>query len=569
MLTKVSGRRWAIAIIFVFAMLLFTNIVLADDGDETKNYGVLSLVVPIIAIAMSFITRQVILSLGTAVFVGAVILNGGNIFHGFLRTCDTYIIATVTDTWDITLILFILAVGGLIAVMARMGGTQAMALAMAKKAKTAKYAMIATWIMGIIIFFEDMANSLIVGPTMRPVTDELNVSREKLSYIIDSTAGPVTDMAFISSWVAYEIGMIGIAFTAAGMTVANAYGIFLQTIPYRFYNIFAIALVIILILTEKDYGPMYNAEKRARLSGKLYEDNSKPMMSKELDAMNVKEGVPLRMCNAIVPIVTFIVVTLLAMWYTGKGYKEPMNIKGIQNSFGNCDSASSIFYAVILSSIVCIVMAVAQKIMTLREVIDVWLDGCKELLLTVTILLFAWTSGNLMGELGTGDYIAELVGGNVPGVVLPVIIFAVSCLVSFSTGTSYGTTAIMIPIAFPLAMGVTGGTFNEYAVLAIASVTSGAIFGDHCSPISDTTIMSSMGSAADLMDHIRTQIPYAVTAAVVAGVIGFIPASLGVSPIILIPIGIVVLYIVVRVLGKSTKLEDLQAETAQESIEIL
>ena len=433
---KISGRRWALAAVFVIGMLAFTGMAFAEGEDAPIHYGVLSLVVPLIAIVLSFITRQVILSLATAVFVGAVILNGGNVFHGFLRMCDQYIVGTVTDTWNVTLMLFILSVGGLIAVMARMGGTQAMALAMAKKSKNAKHALVVTWIMGIIIFFEDMANSLIVGPTMRPVTDELRISREKLSYVIDSTAGPVTDMAFISSWVAYEIGMIGIALTTAGLAVENTYGIFLETVPYRFYNIFAI---------------------------------------------------------------------------------------------------------------------------------DVWMNGCKELLLTVTILLFAWTSGSIMHELGTGAYIAELVGGTVPGAILPVIIFAVSCLVSFSTGTSYGTTAIMIPIAFPLAMGINGGVLDSYAVLTIAAVTCGAIFGDHCSPISDTTIMSSMGSAADLMDHVRTQIPYAATAAIVAAVCGFIPAALGVPAWICLPIGIVVLYLVVRFLGKSTKEEDLKKEAAQEA----
>ncbi|MDD6043090.1 MAG: Na+/H+ antiporter NhaC family protein [Eubacteriaceae bacterium] len=563
MKNKISGRRWAIAAAFVIGMLAITNMAFADTEAEAVNYGVLSLIVPLIAIVLSFITRQVILSLSTAVFVGAVILNGGNVFHGFLRMCDTHLVGTVTDTWNVTLMLFILAVGGLIAVMARMGGTQAMALTMAKKAKNTKHALIVTWIMGIIIFFEDMANSLIVGPTMRPVTDELRISREKLSYVIDSTAGPVTDMAFISSWVAYEIGMIGIALTTAGIAIENTYGIFLQTVPFRFYNIFAVALVIIIILSQRDYGPMYAAEKRARLSGDLVKEGSTPMLSKELDAMNVKEGTPLHMYNAIVPILTFICVTLFAMYYTGGGFDSSFSIETIKTAFGDCDSASSILYAVIVSSVVSIVMAVVQKIMTLREAIDVWMGGCKELLLTITILLLAWTSGGIMSELGTGAYIAELVGGNISGAVLPVIIFGVSCLVSFSTGTSYGTTAIMIPIAFPLAMGVNGGVLDSYAILVIAAVTSGAIFGDHCSPISDTTIMSSMGSAADLMDHVRTQIPYAATAAGTAAVCGFIPAALGVPAWICIPVGIVVMVLIVRFLGKSTKLEDLQKECTE------
>lgn len=559
--TSISGRRWFLAIAFIISMLALTQFAFGEDGEEaTKYYGALSLITPFIAIILSFITKQVVLSLATAVFVGAIITNGGNIFHGFLRTCDTYIVGTVTDSWNATLLIFILSVGGLIAVMSKMGGTQAMALALAKKAKSSKHALVVTWAMGIIIFFEDMANSLIVGPTMRPVTDKLNVSREKLSYVIDSTAGPVTDMAFISSWVAYEIGMISIAFTSAGMEDQNAYGVFLQTLPYRFYNIFAIAMVIIIILMQRDYGPMYKAEKRAKLTGKLFEDTAKPMMSKELDAMNVAEGAPLRICNAAVPIITFVVVTLFAIWYTGGGMKEPFSIKGIQNAFGNSDSAASILYAVLFTSAVSIAMAVIQKIMTLKECIDVWLGGCKELLFTVTVLTLAWSSGSVMDDLGTGSFISGMVGDSIPGLLIPVILFLVSCCVAFSTGTSYGTTAIMIPIAFPLAMGVTGGQMDSLAIATIAAVTCGAIFGDHCSPISDTTIMSSMGSASDLMDHVKTQTPYAITAAIVAAAVGFLPAAAGVSPLIIIPIGIIILILVVRFIGKSTKPEDLQKE---------
>ena len=561
---SVSNKRWFLAAAFVIGMLVLTQTAFGEDGEEAQQYfGALSLVTPFIAIVLSFITKQVVLSLATAVFVGATIINGGNIFHGFLRMCDTYFVGTVADSWNASLMLFILAVGGMIAVMSRMGGMQAMALAMAKKAQGSKNVLVMTWLLGLIIFFEDIANSLIVGPTMRPVTDEAKVSREKLSYVIDSTAGPVTDMAPISSWVAHEIGMISLALTTVGMEAANVYGMFLQTIPYRFYNIFAIAMVIIVVLMQRDYGPMYKAEKRARLTGKLYEDGAKPMMSKELDAMNVAEGAPLLIRNAAIPIVVFIIVTVAALWYTGGGMEESFTLEGLATAFGNTDAASSILYSVIFTSILCIVMAVAQKIMTLKEAIEVWMNGCKELLFTVTILMLAWSTGGVMSDLGTGAYISGLVSGSIPGIILPMMLFIISCLMAFSTGTSYGTSAIMIPIAFPLAMGVNGGVVDSLAIVTIAAVTCGAIFGDHCSPISDTTIMSSMGSAADLMDHVKTQIPYAVTVAVVAAV-GFILAAAGLSPLIILPLGVVALAVIVRVVGKSTKLEDLQKEAQPE-----
>lgn len=557
---SVSNKRWFLAAAFVIGMLMLTQVAFGDDGEDVeKYYGVLSLVTPFIAIVLSFITKQVVLSLATAVFVGATIINGGNIFHGFLRMCDTYFVGTVADSWNASLMLFILAVGGMIAVMSRMGGMQAMA----KKAQGSKNVLVMTWLLGLIIFFEDIANSLIVGPTMRPVTDEAKVSREKLSYVIDSTAGPVTDMAPISSWVAHEIGMISLALTTVGMEAANVYGMFLQTIPYRFYNIFAIAMVIIVVLMQRDYGPMYKAEKRARLTGKLYEDGAKPMMSKELDAMNVAEGAPLLIRNAAIPIVVFIIVTVAALWYTGGGMEESFTLEGLATAFGNTDAASSILYSVIFTSILCIVMAVAQKIMTLKEAIEVWMNGCKELLFTVTILMLAWSTGSVMSDLGTGAYISGLVSGSIPGIILPMMLFIISCLMAFSTGTSYGTSAIMIPIAFPLAMGVNGGVVDSLAIVTIAAVTCGAIFGDHCSPISDTTIMSSMGSAADLMDHVKTQIPYAVTVAIVAAV-GFILAAAGLSPLIILPLGVVALAVIVRVVGKSTKLEDLQKEAQPE-----
>lgn len=559
-------KKYLIPIIITVVVLSMTSLCYAGDNTEVVNYfGLLTLVTPLLAIALSFVTKQVILSLAIAVLAGATILSDGNILIGFLKSCDTYIMGTVTDSWNAALLVFILGVGGFVAVMAKLGGTQAIANELSKKSKTSKNTLLITWFLGLIIFFEDMANSLIVGPTMRPVTDKHLVSREKLSYVIDSTAAPVTDMSIISSWIAYEISMISIAFATMGIVDVNIYGTFLQTIPYRFYNIFAIAMVLIIILMQKDYGPMYDAEKRSILTGKLYADDSKPMISKELEHMSVEEGIPLRMRNAIVPICCFIATSLLAIWYTGGGPSEPLNFKGMQNAFGNADAAISILYSVIFTSIVTILMGVFQKIFTLREGIDIWASGCKELLLTDIILILAWSSGGVMGDLGTGTFIASIIGNSVPSIILPAVLFIIACFVAFSTGTSFGTTAIMIPIAFPMAMAATGGEINYLVILTIASVTSGAIFGDHCSPISDTTIMSTMGSGADLLDHVKTQLPYALTVAGVSIVFGSIPAAMGISPIILIPIGIVALFIIVKIFGKSIKVEDLQASIVEES----
>lgn len=555
---KISKERWLLTICVLFFTLMFTKMTFADGEGNAEHYGLLTLVTPIIAIVLSFITKQVIISLTVAVFVGSVILCNGNIISGFMTACDTYIVGTVNDEWNATLLIFILCVGGMIAVMGRLGGLQALALSMSKKSKTTKNTLVITWVLGMLIFFEDMATSLIVGPTMRPITDEQKISREKLSYVVDSTAGPVTDMAFISSWIAYEVGMMSIAFEVVGYKDSNPYSVFVQTIPYRFYNILAIAMVGIIIFMERDYGPMYKAEKRARLEGKVVADGSHPMMSKELDAMNVKEGTPLRIINAIAPIVCFVVVTIIAMFYTGGGFKTGFSFTSIRDAFGNCNSAASILYAVITSSLLVILMAVGQKIMTLKEAVDCWLEGCKGLLLTVTILVLAWSAGGIMRALGTGNFIAEIVGVSIPGIILPAILFFVSCVVAFSTGTSYGTTAIMIPIAFPMAWGVTGGEMNSITIATIAAVTSGAIFGDHCSPISDTTIMSAMGSGADLVDHAKTQLPYAATVAVVATIVGFIPATLGLSPIISILLGLIVLIAFVRIVGKSTNEKDLR-----------
>jgi Na+/H+ antiporter NhaC len=551
-----KGKLFWIVMITVMVLAL-TSLSAFAEGEEAEavNFGIISLLPPLLAIVLAFVTKQVILSLFLGIFVGATMMNGWNPFFGFLRTLDQYILGSAADSWNAGILIFTLSIGGMIGVMGRMGGTQAVAEALAKKAKNAKSAQLVTMLLGVLVFFDDYANTLIVGPTMRPLTDKMNVSREKLSYIVDSTAAPVAGLALISTWIGYEIGLIKDAYEAIGMDV-NAYWLFIQTIPYRFYCILALVMVFLIAYMKRDFGPMYKAELRARKEGKTLADGAKPMASEELTNVKLPENVPLKVSNAVVPILVLIVVAFIGMWYNGGGLDLPKNFEGVREAFGNADASVVLIWAAITGGLMAIIMAVAQKILTLVEAFDAWVDGAKSLVITAIILTLAWSLGSVTGDVGTADYLVGVVTESLPAGLLPLLVFLISCVVAFATGTSWGTMAIVVPLAVPLANAYTA----ELILPTIGAVLTGAVFGDHCSPISDTTIMSSMASASDHMDHVKTQIPYAVTTAVVAAVVGFIPAGMGMNPIISLVGGAVALWAIVKFVGKSVEEEVIEAK---------
>ena len=545
--------------LLIFTMLLIVVSLFVVDG---VDFGIWSLLPPLVAIFLAFSTRQVILSLFLGLFTGSMMLVQGNflekIFHGFIGSFDT-IVGSVASGWNAGILIFTLMIGGMVGVIARTGGTKAIAIALAKKATNARSAQLATMLMGVAIFFDDYANTLIVGPTMRPLMDKMKVSREKLSYIVDSTAAPVAGMALISTWVGYELGLINDAFTSLGIEV-NAYEVFLKSIPYRFYDIFALVMVFFIAYMARDFGPMYNAEKRARLTGKVLGDNAKPMSAAGIESFQTDEGVKLQVSNALAPILTLIFVSFLGLWYSGGGLDESFTLVGIRNAFGNADASVALIWGAALGSIVAIGLAIIRKILTLDEAFDAWVDGFKSLVITAIILTLAWSLGAATGAVGASDYLVGAISSTLPAALLPSFVFAIAMLIAFATGTSWGTMAILMPLAIPLAhaFAATGEFQLIYATLG--AVLTGSIFGDHCSPISDTTIMSSMASASDHIDHVKTQLPYALTTAAIAIVFGYLPAGFGVSPIITLPLGIAALYAVVKFVGKSTKEEDLQAE---------
>jgi Na+/H+ antiporter NhaC len=282
-----------------------------------EHFGLWSLLPPLVAIVLAFKTRQVLPSLFAAIWVGATIIHGGNIFVGFGATITDYIAGSVASEWNAGIIIFDIALGGTIGIVAKSGGAKAIADWLAKRAKTASSGMVATWAMGLIIFFDDYSNTLLVGNTMRPLTDKLKISREKLAFLTDATAAPVASMAFISTWIAYEMGLLREAFVSIGVE-ANIYGIFLQSIPFRFYSIIMLGFVFMIAKTGKDYGPMLKAERRARHEGKLIADGSTPLASKELTEMDIKEGVPHLIRNAVLPILTIVVMVVVGLYINGK-----------------------------------------------------------------------------------------------------------------------------------------------------------------------------------------------------------------------------------------------------------
>ncbi len=526
-----------------------------------ENFGFLSILPPLVAIVLAIATRQVYASMFIAIWLGATFLNGYNPFLGLLRSLDNYMIGSVADPWYAQVLVFTMLIAAMVALMTRSGGANAIAEALAKRAKSAKAGQLCAWLIGMIIFFCDYTSCLITGNTARPLTDRLRISREKLSYIVDSTAAPIATIGLISTWIGYELGIIGEAFAKIGVT-ASPYSLFLQSIPYRFYSVFALSLVVIIAVTMRDFGPMYDAEMRARTTGKLLRDGAVPLAAGDTEEMMPKEGIPYRAVNFIVPIAFLIISTFIGLYWHGVnvGGADPGNIL---EAIGASDSVLVLLWTSMLSAIVTMVMVLAQKLLTFEEAFDTFMAGAKSVFAALVILVLAWSLSAVTGELGADSYLVGLVtAANVPYQILPLIIFIISCFMAFAMGTSWGTMGIVTPLAIPVAYAVA----PHLLIPTLASVLTGAIFGDHCSPISDSTILSSTGSGADHIDHVRTQMPYALLGAAVSAVFGFIPAGFGVPVWISIILGIAALIVFVRFVGKSTDV-DLDVTVSRQKVE--
>ena len=565
------GLIAAVSIILLFILSLWISTTPAD-ADNSVRFGILTLLPPLVAIILAFITKETVLSLFIGVFVGEFMLCSNDlniistIVNAFLNL-GSQVISCMADPWNAGIILQCLLIGGVIQLITKMGGAKALVDAFAKRADTPRKAQLFTWILGLCVFFDDYANSLIVGPIMRPVMDKLKVSREKLAFVVDATAAPVAGIAIISTWIGLEISLIAAGFQSVGVTNVTGFGIFLQTIPYRFYNIFILIFIVISALTLYEFGPMKKAEQRAR-ARKEDEEIIVPE-APGFDEVKPVEGVKLSVWNAIIPIGTLIIGALIAFYWSGYttilGGEDqalitlmqtaPLSFDGIFQALSQSDASVALFQAALLASIVAIVMAVGEQILTIEDAISEWIGGMKTIVITGVILLLAWSLGGVIGEVGTADYLVGILSSTIPAWIVPSLIFILGALISFATGTAYGTMSILMPLAIPLAWAVSTGDMS-FTIVCTSGVLTGAIFGDHCSPISDTTILSSMGTSCNHIDHVQTQIYYAIFVAIVAVVFGYIPAGFGVPWYVCGVMGIIVMFIGLRILGEKVDFDE-------------
>ncbi len=510
--------------------------------------GWLSVIPPLVAIGLALAFKDVILSLLLGVFSGALFLYHWNPVTAFARTIDSFIVPSVADPDHASILVFTTLLGGMVGLISKSGGTLGIVDRLTPYATNPRRGQVATWLLGVVIFFDDYANTLIVGSTMRPITDRLKISREKLAYIVDSTAAPVASVFPISTWIGFEVGLIAAAFAALELPF-NAYTTFVGSIAYRFYPIFALVLGFTIAISRRDFGPMLRAERRAGATGQLVGENDVPLADYAASDLAPPEGKPRRALNALLPIATVAVMTVIGLYVSGTAVTPraayDSGFVWLSDVFSNADSYRALLWASLLGMILALVLPLAQRILSVRDATSAMVNGFRSMLLAFVVLILAWSIGSVCAELHTADYLVGLTSGLLSPHWIPVLTFVLSAAISFATGTAWGTMAILMPLVIPISHGLSLETGlavadpHYYTLMlgTISSVLAGSVWGDHCSPISDTTILSSMASGCDHIAHVRTQAPYALAIGMVGIAVGDIPTAFGLSPWISLLVG--------------------------------
>ncbi len=517
-----------------------------------------SVLPPLVAIVLAFVTLRLVFSLLTAILLGGLLAVGPNPIAFVGHSLKVYLWqATFSDPFKLWILAFTCALIGMVQVSTRAGGVQGIVDRIATLARSARSTQIATALMGVAIFFDDYANTILVGSTMRPLTDAMRVSREKLSYLVDSTSAPVAGVAIISTWIGYEVGLFTDIAHSLGLH-QDGYQLFFSALPYRFYCLFTLVFLGILLGMGRDYGPMLRAERRAHRTGEVIRAGAVPLASRTFTVPGPREGVRPLARVAVVPIAVVLVGTVVGLLWDGGAFAtlaaHPTALFTValwRGAFGSAsDSTMVLFLASAAGSVAVFALALGHRLLSPKDAAVAYGRGVASMYLAIVILLLAWGIKATCDDLGTSYFLVAGLEHVVNPALLPMIIFLLAALVSFATGTSWGTMGILIPTAVPLAYHL-GGLPEMY--ISMAAVLDGAIFGDHCSPISDTTVMSSIASGSDHLDHVRTQIPYALTAMGFAAVFGYLWDATGLPYWAGWLIGIAGMAVFIRVVGRKAR----------------
>ncbi|WP_462280531.1 Na+/H+ antiporter NhaC family protein [Salinivirga cyanobacteriivorans] len=522
-----------------------------------------SILPPLIAILFAMLFKEVLTALLIGLLSGTVAIAwysgdshfGTAFITGFFDIIDNRIIHTIADSGHASVIVFSLMIGAVVQIIRNNGGMHGLVQRLARKVSTQRKGMFFTWLMGVLIFFDDYANTLVVGNTVRPITDRLKISREKLAYIVDSTAAPVACLAFVTTWIGVELSYIQEGLNQLSTDI-SPYQLFLQSLPYRFYPFLALIFILFMIYQRRDFGPMYKAEIE---TGKLKLNDANDQNSQE-DKQKTSHWL-----NAIVPVGIIVFGTFAGLIVTGYDIvvwqtEDYSFIRKLSITIGDSDAFKALLWSSMTAVVVAFIMSIAQKLLTLRQTSDAIIDGFRSMLSAIVILILAWSLASITQELHTAQFLAGFLSAlkSLPG-LLPAITFVLGALVAFSTGSSWGTMAILYPLLMPVTWhigemaGMPVTEINLLLAQMVSGILAGAVLGDHCSPISDTTILSSLASNCDHISHVKTQMPYALTVGSVALFIGLVPLIWNVSPWITYPIGITVLYFVLKLFGKKVQ----------------
>ena len=549
-------KKW-IALIVVLALIVAGMMLLYAFGPMQAPMPMwMSILPPLVAIVMALLIKEVISSLFVGVLTGTFLMAlyggaspAGALGGGLLRVVDTYIVGSLFDADHVTIIVFTLIIGGMVRIITANGGMQGVVNWLSRRARGPRSGQLMTFLMDLCIFFDDYSNTLVVGNTMRPIADRLKVSREKLSYIVDSTSAPVVAVAFVTTWIGAELSYIQDGINVIGLNT-SAYSVFFHSLAYSFYPFLTLGFVLMIILSGRDFGPMLKAERKARLAEAVTTEqtNAEPQSAHIVDAL--------------IPLLVLIIGTVIGLIFTG--YDADVWSDGHMGFFsklsatiGSANSYKALLWASLLSLLTAIVITLLRGKIKFGKVMEEMVEGFKSMLNAVLILTMAWSIALVAKDMHTAQFVSQLLlQWALSPVLVPVLTFLLAALIGFSTGTSWGTMAILYPLILPSSwllcqeQGMSLEATMPLFYNVVASVLAGSVMGDHCSPISDTTIMSSLASRCDHMQHVSTQMPYALTVGAVALLAGVLPTALGMPSWVSFLVGFGALGLVVRFVGK-------------------